>query len=577
MSSKALRVSLAVVSGVVLVASGLYAVNVVVFGEESDECSEQAEIARDEAGSSGVAQIFSGSNAYDVGNYPALEGYSDGGAPVVWIANNPSFDDSERKLYLLAYAWDVEDGWLGGDAFVWHSSLDGTVGADSKFAYRRNSPGCHVITVFATDSDGLVGAAKTVIRAGLPNSAPIAAADVVSSSLSERIVFDVVDNDFDLERNIDTSTLRIIDPPELGQAEVIDPRASEEPSYYWYRYYDVRVEFRDEGNVGLLWYEGIIPGLDSLTYEVCDIHLSCDTATVHIYSGFADCTILGTEGDDVLYGDNEDNIICGLGGDDIIYGNNGIGGDDVIYGGPGDDIIYGKNGDDVIYGGPGEDIIYGKNGDDVIYGGPGEDHILAGYGRDSVLGGSGDDVIYGGQGQDIINGRNRNEISIQDDRVYHDFTDIDDVSIGLSEMEEKYIDIVSMECNDNIKARFSAITSLCGEMARNLCLSRIAIDMSRQQSASEARLATMDFLCQAAHLAEKATLAYVLRNRYRLLYSFGGGYPDFFAGFRESIESDFIELPMLLDEIADLIPNQTHKKLSHLLEALINFGSPDSL
>jgi len=38
-------------------------------GEESDECSEQAEIARDEADSSGVAQIFSGSNAYDVGNY----------------------------------------------------------------------------------------------------------------------------------------------------------------------------------------------------------------------------------------------------------------------------------------------------------------------------------------------------------------------------------------------------------------------------------------------------------------------------------------------------------------------------
>ena len=151
------------------------------------------------------------------------------------------------------------------DAFVWHSSLDGTVGADSKFAYRRNSPGCHVITVFATDSDGLIGVAKTVMRAGLPNSAPIAAADVVSSSLSERIVFDVIDNDFDLERNIDTSTLRIIDPPELGQAEVIDPRASEEPSYYWYRYYDVRVEFRDEGNVGLLWYESKIFGLDSLT------------------------------------------------------------------------------------------------------------------------------------------------------------------------------------------------------------------------------------------------------------------------------------------------------------------------
>ena len=216
------------------------------------------------------------------------------------------------------------------------------------------------------------------------------------------------------------------------------------------------------------------------------------------------------------------------------------------------------------------------NGDDIVYGGPGEDLVLAGYGDDSVSGGSGDDVIYGGQGQDIINGRNRNEISDQDDEVYHDFTDIDDTSIGLSEQEEDYLDIVISECNDNVKARVSAITSLCSEMARNLCLSRISIDISRQQSASEARLATMDFLCQAANLAEKVTLAYVLINRYDNLYNHRNAYISFFAGFRDSIESDFMELPILLDEIADSIPNQTHKRLSQLLRALTNFGSPDS-
>jgi len=225
-----------------------------------------------------------------------------------------------------------------------------------------------------------------------------------------------------------------------------------------------------------------------LTYEVCDIHLSCDTATVHIYSGLADCTIIGTEGDDTIIGTNENDVICGLAGDDTIYG---------------------------------------KNGDDIVYGGPGEDIVLAGYGDDSVSGGSGDDVIYGGQGQDIINGSNRNEISDQDDEVYHDFTDIDDTFTGLSEQEEDYLDIVISECNDNVKARVSEITSLCGEMARNLCLSRIAIDISRQQSASEARLATMDFLCQAAHLAEKVTLAYVLINRYDNLYGHGLVYPSF--------------------------------------------------
>ena len=537
MSSKAFRISFAVFSGMALVVSGFYAVNVVVFGEGSDGCLEQAEIVGFEADSSGVAQIFSGSNAYDIENYPVLEGYSNGGAPVVWIANNPSFDASERRLYLLAYAWDVEDGWLGGDAFVWYSSLDGTVGADSRLTYRRKSPGCHVITVFATDSDGLVGVAKTVIRAGSPNTAPIAADDIISPSLSDRIVFDVVGNDFDLERNIDTSTLRIINPPKLGQAEVVSPKVNEEPSYYWYRYDDVRVEFRDEGNVGLLWYEGKIFGFDSLVYEVCDIHLNCDTATVHIYSGLADCTIIGTEGDDTIIGTNENDVICGLAGDDIIYG---------------------------------------YNGDDIVYGGPGEDIVLAGYGGDSILGGSGDDVIYGGQGQDIISGRNRNEISDQDDEVYHDFTDIDDTFTGLSEQEEDYLDIVISECDDDSSTFVARQSSLCGEVARNLCLSRIAIDISRQQSASEARRATMDFLCQVAHLAEKVTLAYVLIDRYEDFYNHRNVYISFFAGFRDSIESDFMELPILLDEIADSIPDQTHKRLSQLLSALTNFGSPDS-
>jgi len=499
MSSKTFRISLAIVSGMVLVASGLYAVDAVVFAEDLDECLEQAETVRSEADSSGVVQIFSGSNAYDLGNYPALEGYSNNGAPVVWIANNPFFDALEEELYLLAYAWDVEDGWLEDSAFAWHSSLDGTVGADSKLTYRQKSPGCHLITVFATDSDGLVGVAKTVIRAGLPNTAPIAADDVVSSSLSERIFFDVVGNDFDLERNIDTSTLRIIDPPKIGQAEIINPKLREVNelgrSEYYYRYdtYQndrVRIEFEDEGNIGLMWYEGKIFGMDSLVYEVCDIYLSCDTATIHIYSGINDCTIMGTDDDNTIIGTNEDDVICGFAGDDIIYG---------------------------------------KNGDDIIYGGSGEDLIFAGYGDDSILGGSGGDTIFGGQGQDIINERNRSEISTQDDKVYHDFIDINDAFISLSEQEENYLDIVLSECNHNPSTFVRGQASLCGEVARNLCLSRIAIDISRQQSASKARLATIDFLCKAAHLAEKITLAHVLIDRYDIFY--GYGYLDFFCRF----------------------------------------------
>ena len=54
-------------------------------------------------------------------------------------------------------------------------------------------------------------------------------------------------------------------------------------------------------------------------------------------------TIIGTPGNDLLFGRNGADVIMGLGGDDIIIGGNGA---DVICGGAGNDRLLGNNGND---------------------------------------------------------------------------------------------------------------------------------------------------------------------------------------------------------------------------------------
>ena len=64
------------------------------------------------------------------------------------------------------------------------------------------------------------------------------------------------------------------------------------------------------------------------------------------------CSILGTDGDDVLTGSPFDDILCGLGGNDRLDGGDG---DDVLLGGEGNDELVGGAGEDCVVGGPGAD------------------------------------------------------------------------------------------------------------------------------------------------------------------------------------------------------------------------------
>ena len=135
-------------------------------------------------------------------------------------------------------------------------------------------------------------------------------------------------------------------------------------------------------------------------------------------------TIVGTNGDDVIFGSPGIDVILGLDGDDIISGMAGDDvicarpGEDVVKGGPGRDWIFGGLDDDVILGGKGADRrLAGDDGDDMLRGGGGNDKLLGGRGNDVLVGGlgndrlvghGGDDMIAGGDGDDKINcGRGR--------------------------------------------------------------------------------------------------------------------------------------------------------------------------
>lgn len=111
----------------------------------------------------------------------------------------------------------------------------------------------------------------------------------------------------------------------------------------------------------------------------------------------------GSEFDDVLTGNGQDNLLSGFTGNDVV---NGGGGDDLIYGDHAirevgenplsyayDDPAIFVHGDDVLYGGGGDDLIYGNGGDDIIDGGAGADTLVGGMGADRIVGGNGDDTF----------------------------------------------------------------------------------------------------------------------------------------------------------------------------------------
>ena len=128
-----------------------------------------------------------------------------------------------------------------------------------------------------------------------------------------------------------------------------------------------------------------VPGIDTDTFTVVNF----DNAK-------------GTNQDDIITGDSQNNQLFGNGGDDLISGNNGS---DTISGGNGSDAISGDDGDDSLSGGADSDFLTGGNGNDILIGGGGSDFLTGGSGNDILTGEAGvDKFIFNDtfEGIDII-------------------------------------------------------------------------------------------------------------------------------------------------------------------------------
>ncbi len=140
--------------------------------------------------------------------------------------------------------------------------------------------------------------------------------------------------------------------------------------------------------------------------------------------------LLGSQNNDVLVGDFNNNELNGGGGNDVVVGLNG---ENVLIGGGGNDILIGGAGDDFIQGGGGSDVTIGGGGIDTVsfadIGAPvtvdlnaetasylapngnlivdtvrGFENVVGSANADTIIGDQNDNVLNGGAGDDILTG-----------------------------------------------------------------------------------------------------------------------------------------------------------------------------
>ena len=144
--------------------------------------------------------------------------------------------------------------------------------------------------------------------------------------------------------------------------------------------------------------------------------------------------LIGSDYNDTLAGDGEDNVLRGGSGNDNLFG------------GPagGDDEMYGDNGDDRLFGGKGNDTLTGGEGNDLLKGGPGEDIL--------IVDGDDMDVLHGGPDKDTFRffPSDLGGGSIQDFSDGEDVIDLTEFS-GISSMDD--LDVV--EYGDNVRIELS--------------------------------------------------------------------------------------------------------------------------
>ncbi len=114
---------------------------------------------------------------------PSFAGGGGGNDPWVEILtpdNNLSYLRG-ATVVLHSSGWDIEDRGLSGSSIQWTSNVDGAIGSGRVTATTTLSPGAHVLTVTATDSDGnttIDTADVTIIDRGLPDVGEVCQTDL---------------------------------------------------------------------------------------------------------------------------------------------------------------------------------------------------------------------------------------------------------------------------------------------------------------------------------------------------------------------------------------------------------------
>ena len=163
----------------------------------------------------------------------------------------------------------------------------------------------------------------------------------------------------------------------------------------------------------------VIEDYTDLTYDMIELDIRGSDGDDIIHGNDRGGNIQGLHGNDTLYGGAGSDSISGRWGNDTLYGNAG---NDRLYGDDGDDVLYGGDGEDKLYGGAGDDILNGGSGDDDLWGGAGDDILDGGAGDDYLVGWAGDNVLYGDAGGDTLAGGSGDDILYGEDG--------DDVLVG---------------------------------------------------------------------------------------------------------------------------------------------------
>ncbi|WP_413162069.1 DUF4347 domain-containing protein [Capilliphycus salinus ALCB114379] len=154
-----------------------------------------------------------------------------------------------------------------------------------------------------------------------------------------------------------------------------------------------------------------------------------------------DDTGVGSDLDDILFGNRGNDRLSGEGSLDLIYGQSGA---DGLSGEVGDDVLFGGQGDDQIRGDAGNDIIYGDKDSDRLWGGEGNDQLFGDFGNDRLVGDQGADTLTGGLGNDaFVIGFGTGGNTIENADIIVDFTDTQDVIELISPLTFEQLNITS--------------------------------------------------------------------------------------------------------------------------------------